>query len=573
VGAPPAARAVCLCICVCFFLVAASCLHPTSFAQTEVTQPANRLAVVALHNGASISPDQVLHFDSAGNQFATLASPSGLKPELGIRLESRFRLTRQQAGQHILGRQGTASIYVDSQNRIRALLWTDEGKPSLITEKPISLNEWHTVVLDYRPDGYLKVFIDGQEAGIALACGTLKSPPGDFVAGRWEWEENGKPRSAYASGDFSTICLGPSQEKPRSPSDRAPRLAQHFSWGDMILFGQADTKAKIRETLEKAKARSVQVAHWRVDDYVLKTYHQFIPEEQQAEYIRKYRRIIDAVYKEFDPTLEAVRVGHELGLKVYGWQCIFDEGAPPTVKYADTSPFPWQSKFTIAHPEFCVADRNGARQWGVMEYAYPEVRSYKVAQIIAVTKRFGLDGVFISTRSHSEPALQADRFGFNDPIVQEFKRRYGKDIRTEDFDREKWRRLRGEYLTQFLRELRAALPKDKRLCIGVPRGDYFGPPFGNMFIDWRTWVAERLVDEVVVGEITGVRGLYPKRKSYEGYLFDQEAGTGLAPVEEDVRDKYGPACKTAGVELYVHSSPLAPWVWPLLDRGLTGLRF
>ena len=37
---------------------------------------------------------------------------------------------------------------------------------------------------------------------------------------------------------------------------------------------------------------------------------------------------------------------------------------------------------------------------------------------------------------------------------------------------EAWRRLRGEYLVQFYRELRAAIPKDKSIYAGIPRGRY-----------------------------------------------------------------------------------------------------
>ncbi len=558
----------------CLLMLAGLACLGALAARTAGSSAESRWAALTLHNGAAITPEGNLRLDAARRQYATLPAPPALDVRGGIRLEARVRLMQQAAGQHVLGRRGLASLYVDSQNLVRAMLWTDEGPRTIVAQQPLSLNNWHTLALDYRPFGYLNLIIDGAVAARDTAWGALKAPDGDLIAGRWDWEEDGKPCSSYLLGEYSEIKVGPPQEKPRLPGDPAPRLAQHFSWGDMILFGQADTRGKIRETLERAKARGVYAAHWRVDDYVLRTWHRFCPEDLQAEYIRKYRKIIDSVYEQFDPTLEAVRVGRELGMKVYGWLCIFDEGAPPTVKYGDATPFPWQSAFTIAHPECCVVDRQGAPQWGVMEYAYPEVRRYKVEQILAVQSRFNLDGVFISTRSHSEPALQGDRFGFNDPVVQEFKRRYGKDIRTEEFDREAWRRLRGEYLTRFLRELRQAFPRDRRISIGVPRGDYFGPPYGNLFIDWRTWVSEKLVDELVAGEITGVRGLYPKRKVYEGYLCDQEAGLNVPPIVEDVENKYGPPCKAAGVELYVQGlSPLAPAALPLLDKGLTGVRF
>ena len=48
-----------------------------------------------------------------------------------------------------------------------------------------------------------------------------------------------------------------------------------------------------------------------------------------------------------------------------------------------------------------------------------------------------------------------------------------------------------------------AWPTLLRTCIGIPRGDRSGPPYGNICVDWRTWVAEGLVHELFVGELTG----------------------------------------------------------------------
>ncbi|MFQ6097349.1 MAG: hypothetical protein ACE5O2_06425, partial [Armatimonadota bacterium] len=116
------------------------------------------------------------------------------------------------------------------------------------------------------------------------------------------------------------------------------------------------------------------------------------------------------------------------------------------------------------------------------------------------------------------------------------------------------------------------VPGRKRICIGVPRGDYFGPPYGNMYLDWRTWVEEKLIDELVLGELSG-KGLYPRRKDYKGYVFDQEAGLGVRTVREDIAERYGPLCREHGVELYVQARPDSLWVWALLELGLTGVRF
>ena len=131
-----------------------------------------------------------------------------------------------------------------------------------------------------------------------------------------------------------------------------------------------------------------------------------------------------------------------------------------------------------------------------MEYAYPEVRDYMINKIIRTfSDGFDFDGVFLSIRSHGLPPDHADQYGFNQPVVEEYKRRYGRDILREDFDVEKWRELRGEYFTLFLRELKAHLKtKGQKLSIGVQQGEYIGPPFGNMRLQWRQWIEEGIID-------------------------------------------------------------------------------
>ena len=87
---------------------------------------------------------------------------------------------------------------------------------------------------------------------------------------------------------------------------------------------------------------------------------------------------------------------------------VFDEGCPPEVLYSNSVPFPWQSHFTRENPQYLSCDRSltaNARKyhWGVLEYAYPEVRQYMLKVIRAFSDRFDFDGVFLSVRSHSPP--------------------------------------------------------------------------------------------------------------------------------------------------------------------------
>ncbi len=77
------------------------------------------------------------------------------------------------------------------------------------------------------------------------------------------------------------------------------------------------------------------------------------------------------------------------------------------------------------------------------------------------------------------------------------------DYHSKDFDSnndlvEAWRKLRGEYVVQFYRELRQAIPKDKTIYTGLPRGRYLGPPYGNLYLDWESLIKEKLVDGIVL---------------------------------------------------------------------------
>jgi hypothetical protein len=75
---------------------------------------------------------------------------------------------------------------------------------------------------------------------------------------------------------------------------------------------------------------------------------------------------------------------------------------------------------------------------------------------------------------------------------------------------ENWRKRRGDYLTQFYRELRAALNSvDPQIQIAVQiPGDRAGTCLGNWPLDWRTWIDEGLVNELVVPVVLD---------NYEGY--------------------------------------------------------
>jgi len=89
---------------------------------------------------------------------------------------------------------------------------------------------------------------------------------------------------------------------------------------------------------------------------------------------------------------------------------------------------------------------------------------------------------------------------FNQPVVDEYIKRYGVNPRIEPFDKEKLRRLRGEFYTAFL-EKTAVLVKGsgRKFCLHVPDMAFGSPTQSTMMEihwDWRSWVDKGIPDEV-----------------------------------------------------------------------------
>jgi uncharacterized lipoprotein YddW (UPF0748 family) len=211
---------------------------------------------------------------------------------------------------------------------------------------------------------------------------------------------------------------------------------------------------------------------------------------------------------------------------------------------------PMVSRFVEQRPECVPVDRaQKEHNWGSFEFACPEARAYVVGYNRKFLEEYPFDGVYINFRNEFGHPAHGDQFGFAPQIVDEYQKRYGVNILHDQFDLEKWRRLRGEYLTQAIRELSQAVrAKGKPLLVGVPQGNYMGIPVGNLYVDWPGWVAQRLIDGLVVGDISG-KFLFPKRVGY-GYITEQEDGVGLKNILWDLDNTYWPLCAARGVKLY-----------------------
>jgi uncharacterized lipoprotein YddW (UPF0748 family) len=149
-----------------------------------------------------------------------------------------------------------------------------------------------------------------------------------------------------------------------------------------------------------------------------------------------------------------------------------------------------------------MVDRTGEKiQHGVLCLAYPEVRKYLRKRYLSLLAGYNFDGLFVCLRSQSKPPEYADQFGFNEPVCEDFKRIFGRDILTEDFSLQNWRDLHGSYLTKLLKELKKDIETEgMKMSIGCSRGEIIGPPLGNTTLNWRTWIKEGIVDDLIINQ-------------------------------------------------------------------------
>lgn len=315
------------------------------------------------------------------------------------------------------------------------------------------------------------------------------------------------------------------------PANKEPIKALQISWGDGIFVfkpGESprlDTREAISKSVVRWKEQGFDIVFFRVGLWYLNEVEQLFNKDILAKtWWGDHLHLIKELSKKEDLVAFIVEQCHKHDIKIFGYHTIYDDGSPPEVLYGGSTPYPWQTKFIAEHPELVVRDRQGNKQYGVREMAYPLAREQKIEEFVTFVNKYDFDGAYVCLRTHSLPAQFGDQFGFNEPVVEEYKKRYGIDILTQDFDLSKWRSLRGEYLTIFLKELRQAIP-GKEIAVSMQGGEYIGHPYGNMVVDWRTWIKEGLLDYLVVGHGTS-DALYPKELQGYGYLTHVDAKIG-----------------------------------------------
>jgi HEAT repeat protein len=290
--------------------------------------------------------------------------------------------------------------------------------------------------------------------------------------------------------------------------------AVYFSNGDNEIFYTAppiDSPEAIDEMLDVLKkAYGVKRIYWRAPQIEQLIYYGKVRDE--AAHHGPWAKWMDYLFDELGTGDHMIRAAKARGMEVWGVAALFDHGSQAFIEYPTKGqgPFFTESFVRLNHPEAIPVDRAGIRRMsGPVSFAYPEARLALVKLYVALVRDKGYDGLNFHLYVENQGTRFDDEFGFNDPIVEAYKDRHGVDIRSEFYDKELLAKLRGEYLTQFFRELRKAMQP-----LGVEIGVTLGAKYpdqpqrwlafrdsmlsGRIQVDWRAYAREGLVDEIFV---------------------------------------------------------------------------
>jgi hypothetical protein len=338
----------------------------------------------------------------------------------------------------------------------------------------------------------------------------------------------------------------------------------NVSWGDHLIFGEGDGKLATVEALTRRmecwqQELGAGIIQWRCTRDRIKG--RFYQGRGYKHFFRTGKFAVD-----WDDFKVVQQIAHQRGMQVFLYVSLFDEGWPLIPKKIREVSYhnrmhcqhvSWQSDFSRTNPEYALVDRTlRNHQWGVLCLGYPEVRQHLIHRYLRLLRDGNFDGLFVCLRTQSRPAEHADQYGFNAPIHQEYLKRYGIDIRNEDYDLQTWRDLLGEYLTRFLKELRKVLSTEQvNLAVGVPRGSIFGPPMGNATLQWPVWVREGIIDQLIIDQNSSKcpsmwHELWPMHRG-SGYLQNYLNGHGMKSLEEDIVKTYVPVFDGKNTKMYV----------------------
>jgi hypothetical protein len=273
----------------------------------------------------------------------------------------------------------------------------------------------------------------------------------------------------------------------------------HVYWR-VFDAGVSTYRSKLLRPGEKAERDNYFAPQNDADLAIRQKFSPLTP-ERAADILRQLEKMD---YGQFDSLAAAVDYGHKIGLKIHAWASINE----------DDHGWGWPSEFTKAHPEFRWVRRDGRPYHSQLSFAFPEVRSYKLALIDELITNYDIDGLFLdwirTGDVRDNPQTDANGVadsGYESPNIAALKSKHGIGPQDVPNDDDRWVRIRAEPQTLFMREVRERIAKQSKpipiaVMVGHPwhyRG-LMDPIDGNLrglLLDMATWADEGLMDTAI----------------------------------------------------------------------------
>ena len=197
----------------------------------------------------------------------------------------------------------------------------------------------------------------------------------------------------------------------------ARRNIVSVSWSDHLIFGEGDGRLKTETSLQRRMQKwneelNAGIIHWRCTRDRIKG--KFYAGRGHQHFFQARKPSLN-----WDDFAVVPEIAHYLGIKVFLYVSLFDEGWPllpkkvREVSYHNTmhcQHVSWQSSFSRKYPQYGVVDRTLRKhQWGVLCLAYPEVRRHLINRYRRLLGGGNFDGLFVCFRSQSRPVDFADQ--------------------------------------------------------------------------------------------------------------------------------------------------------------------
>jgi len=438
----------------------------------------------------------------------------------------------------ILKRAGTnyfVFFFSDGQGRAKGNNFGGDWFAMATQPMQWSAGSWHRIVCTAdKAQGVAQFFIDGKKVAEARGA-QFPETLGDVF---WVGTEQGH---SWMRGSIDDLTIEPvarldsspvaSASTPTEPLPPAPRLMGksvgqisgqeltiNLDFFDICIGTDTWDMRDCDREMERFMALS---AHYGIDRVFFRLsvcgavcYHTKVMTPAFENVFARYKtegldtccanipslhRRMGAVMRKIDPLAACAKYAHKHGLEIYAWVTVFD-----SLYYAP------ETEFFQQHPEYTWVSRDGKKHVpGVPCYAYPEVRNYRLDQMREIVE-YDIDGIILSVRSHSPwPGRGstggnegARGYGFNEPVVEEYLRRFGKDPREakpDSLDELRFVQLKADFLTQFLREVKQVTSKAGKKLVMNSSGSISDPVRANwMYVDTDMLAREHVVDELCI---------------------------------------------------------------------------